>query len=284
MFDIFLVVRIMEVIQGAHKEPEDFISGMGDNVITNILHRLPLQDAVRTGILSKNWRFKWTMLSQLVLDDNFFHFLSKKKDNTNNYGRIISMLLLHIQGRITKFDLSISEQCRLDVDDINHWILFLSRNRIKDLTIWKSTEPPLMLPTHFFSCLELKHLKLSYCCFDPPASFYGFPNLLSLELHSSKFEIGKLEEFFTRCPMHEILNMNVPYSKSQMKITEFSKLANLKILSLFICNLDNRMFISSSSIFELVGFLPKLQELDLDFIKCKVCLSSLHLSHLFISK
>ncbi|XP_076927940.1 uncharacterized protein LOC143591686 [Bidens hawaiensis] len=55
-----------------------------------------------------------------------------------------------------------------------------------------------------------------------------------------------------------------------MKVVEFSKLANLKVLSFFMCNLDNRWSISSDRIFELVGFLPKLQELHLDFVRCKI--------------
>ncbi|MFS8028255.1 hypothetical protein Hanom_Chr16g01508401 [Helianthus anomalus] len=39
-----------------------------------------------------------------------------------------------------------------------------------------------LVSTHIFSCLELKHLRLCDCCFRPPPSFHGFPNLLSLEL------------------------------------------------------------------------------------------------------
>ncbi|MFS8028298.1 putative F-box domain, leucine-rich repeat domain superfamily, F-box-like domain superfamily [Helianthus anomalus] len=52
---------------------------MPDNVITHILDRLSVQDAVKTTILSRNWRFKWTTLSQHVFDDNFLKYLSKDK-------------------------------------------------------------------------------------------------------------------------------------------------------------------------------------------------------------
>ncbi|MFS7949313.1 hypothetical protein Hanom_Chr06g00570071 [Helianthus anomalus] len=74
-------------------------------------------------------------------------------------------------------------------------MLFLSRKGVKDITLCKENGPRLWLPTHLFSCLELKHLKLNYCDFDPPASFDGFPNLLSLELHIVQFESGKFVEF-----------------------------------------------------------------------------------------
>nr|GFC26117.1 hypothetical protein [Tanacetum cinerariifolium] len=52
----------MDQVYGSRKlskfAPEDVISSMPDDVMTNILNRLPLQDAVRTGILSKSWSIR----------------------------------------------------------------------------------------------------------------------------------------------------------------------------------------------------------------------------------
>ncbi|KAI3671836.1 hypothetical protein L1987_57322 [Smallanthus sonchifolius] len=164
---------------------------------------------------------------------NFFEYLLKTGSG-NNYGKIISRLLLHLKGVIAKFVLSVDEHASsiLDREDIEHWFLFLSRNGVKDLTLWKRTGPPLMLPTHFFSCLELKHLKLFFCVFIPPASFHGFPNLKTLELDLVILKSSELGKFISRCPLLEILNMRLRRSL-------------------------------------LVGCLPKLEELDLDFVKCK---------------
>ncbi|XP_071739449.1 putative F-box/FBD/LRR-repeat protein At4g13965 [Rutidosis leptorrhynchoides] len=68
----------MEPTHGKHKASksasEDIISRMPDNVITHILDRLPIQYAVRTCILSRNWRFKWTLLSNVVFDKKFFEY------------------------------------------------------------------------------------------------------------------------------------------------------------------------------------------------------------------
>ncbi|KAJ0445031.1 putative F-box domain, leucine-rich repeat domain superfamily, F-box-like domain superfamily [Helianthus annuus] len=238
----------MELIKGTHKvskvAPGGIISSMPDNVVTNILDRLPLQDAVRTSILSRNWRFKWTMLSQLVFDDNFYEYLLKVEDRVT-YKRIINRLLLHLKGVIRKFVLHTDNRRRyLDDEDIDQWIFFLSRQGIKDLTICNDDGPLLNLPTHLFSCLELRHLKLDSCCFDPPASFHGFPNLLSLELHNVQIESGEVIEFFSQCPA----------------------LTNLKILSHSLYYLDDKLVII---IFELLGVLPKLQELYLEFLWCE---------------
>ncbi|KAJ0683233.1 putative F-box domain, leucine-rich repeat domain superfamily, F-box-like domain superfamily [Helianthus annuus] len=241
----------MELIKGTQKvskvAPGGIISSMPDNVVTNILDRLPLQDAVRTSILSRNWRFKWTMLSQLVFDYNFYKYLLKVEGRVT-YERIINRLLLHLKGVIRKFVLHTDVGRRyLDDEDIDQWIFFLSRQGIKDLTICNDDGPLLNLPTHLFSCLELRHLKLDCYCFDPPASFRGFPNLLSLELRNVQFESGEVVKFFSQCPA----------------------LTNLKILTHSLYNLYDKLVIKSSIIFDLLGVLPKLQELYLEFLCCE---------------
>ncbi|KAJ0439790.1 putative F-box domain, FBD domain, leucine-rich repeat domain superfamily [Helianthus annuus] len=258
----------MELIHGTQASnfaPQDFISNMPDKVVTNILDRLPLPHAMRTSVLSRKWRFKWTMLSQLVFYDSYFWNLRKDENRL----RVISRLLLHLRGPITKFVLYIDDG--LNVEDLNHWTMFLSRKGIKDLTIGKRNKPLVKLPTHLFTCLELKHLKLSNWCIQLPTTFNGFPNLLSLELLQVNFESGKFEEFITLCPVLEILKMSD--LRSKVKPDDFAKLANLKTLSLTttpFSDIDEPITITSSSaIFELLGFLPKLQELQLSFPRCK---------------
>ena len=54
----------------------DYISNMPDNVTTNIMNRLPLKDAVRTGILARSLRFKWTLLTDVIVDEDLFYYLT----------------------------------------------------------------------------------------------------------------------------------------------------------------------------------------------------------------
>ncbi|KAM0047806.1 putative F-box domain, FBD domain, leucine-rich repeat domain superfamily [Helianthus debilis subsp. tardiflorus] len=257
----------MEPVQGTHKAskfaPQDVISKMPDNVVTHILDRLPLQDAVMTSIVSRNWRFKWTMLSQLKFDVEFFMCLMNTDGEINSYRKIISRLLLHLNGAVTK---SVIIFTLLDAEDIHHLILFLSRKGIKDLTIKDWSKTQVKLPTHLFSCLELKHLNIVGSCFNPLPNFHGFPNLLSLELFSAQFGSSDLGEFLTRCPLLEILDIGyLSYTGNNMKLVEIAKLQNLKILSLSLCHLETTTITSLCDVLELVGYLPKLQELGLDF-------------------
>ena len=66
----------------------DYISNMPDTVIGNILNRLPITEAVSTSILSTNWRFKWTLLTEVIIDEDFFYYLTYKLD-----GRHVTKLL-----------------------------------------------------------------------------------------------------------------------------------------------------------------------------------------------
>ena len=104
----------MEQVHGSRKATkfalDDVFSSMPDGVITNILNRLPLQDAVRTSTLSRNWRDKWTTMNQLVFDEDFYLYL-QKKGNEKDYGNIISRLLFLLKGDITKFDLYLEKGC-----------------------------------------------------------------------------------------------------------------------------------------------------------------------------
>ncbi|XP_076919824.1 F-box/FBD/LRR-repeat protein At1g13570-like [Bidens hawaiensis] len=239
--------------------PEDFISIMPDNVITNILHRLPLQDAVRTSILSRNWRCKWTMLNELAIDQNFFVYLIERKA-INSFWAIISKVLLYLNSAITKCVLILT---LLEPEDIHHLIMFLSKKGIKDLTLTFWSSPPVKLPSHLFSCLELTHLNITRCCFNPPPGFRGFPNLLSLELCNVQFGGSDLGEFLTRCPLLEILDIGYLSYTGSVKLVDIAKLENLKRLSLSLCHMD-------TNVFELVSNLPKLQELGLDFQGCSL--------------
>ncbi|KAK9058718.1 hypothetical protein SSX86_023560 [Deinandra increscens subsp. villosa] len=262
----------MELIQGRQKtskfEPEDVLSNIPDIAITNILDRLSLQDAVRTCVLSRNWRFKWTMLSELVFDDTFFEYLQKRELKNS---LVISRILLHLRGVITKFVLSIENKFAYDVlddEDIHHCILFLSTKGIKDLTLKFRDDTPVKLPTHLFSCLELEHLNLHNCHFQshPPPNFHGFPNLLSFELRVRFQENSELVKLFTWCPLLEILKLDNFNSHGKVKLVEIAKLKNLKLLSLTSCDFADANIKSSSTIFELLGSLPKLQEFDLCFL------------------
>nr|GEU94817.1 hypothetical protein [Tanacetum cinerariifolium] len=254
-------------------EPEDYISRMPPDVISNILDRLPTQDAVRTDILARNWRFNWTMITQLIFDRGFFRFILGPDEDKEFNVRSLYRLLTHLKGPITKFVLYMYSEL-LELEDINHWILFVSRNGIKDLSLENfDQDDPFKLPTQLYSCMELEHLKLEHCCFLHSPSFQGFPNLQSLDFSNVGFQGYTFGEFISRSPLLEILKFREVGRTKEVKIVEIAKLRNLKTLSLSWFSFDFEMTIKSSSIFQLMG-LPKLQELALDFWMCTLMIAN----------
>lgn len=48
----------------------DYISNLPEDVLSEILSRLPAKDAVRTSTLSKAWEYKWTSMYNVDIDDD----------------------------------------------------------------------------------------------------------------------------------------------------------------------------------------------------------------------
>ncbi|GJZ08375.1 F-box/FBD/LRR-repeat protein-like protein [Tanacetum coccineum] len=212
---------------------EDIISSMPNNVMNNILERLPIHEAVRTGILSRAWRYKWTMLSQLVFDTPFSRYC----------GKIISRLLLHLKGPITNFVLWIPKGCYPEIDeqDINNWILFLSQKGLKQLTLINHEHHPFRLTSHIFSCLELSHLELYNFQLGPVPDLRGIGSLTKL---------SDLCVNFKNCKVLEDARRSVP-----------TALVCLKKLKLYIIDLSSKTM--ASLVVKLICASPNLHYLEI---------------------
>ncbi|XP_006348778.1 F-box/FBD/LRR-repeat protein At1g13570-like [Solanum tuberosum] len=86
--------------------PSDVLSNLPENVIDDILIRMPLRDVVRTSILSKKWRYNWCRIPELTLDQTLWDTTNKSIPFVTRFTDIIyHLLVLHV-GPITKFILS----------------------------------------------------------------------------------------------------------------------------------------------------------------------------------
>ncbi|GKB68900.1 F-box/FBD/LRR-repeat protein-like protein [Tanacetum coccineum] len=111
-------------------------------------------------ILSKDWRYKYTMITQLVFDKKFYKYLKKKK--YEDYEGIIDELLHLLYGAITKFVLYMPYTIKVDV--INDWIIYLSKKGIKSYNGWEFlTRSPLVeiLKLQFIDNDVLKHVEIA---------------------------------------------------------------------------------------------------------------------------
>ncbi|CAH1451068.1 unnamed protein product [Lactuca virosa] len=198
------------------KSGGDRISNLPEHLIASIIERLPIQDAVRTCIISKKWRYIWTEMRELVFDNQFSNKFAKNgafgrngfiriikqvltlskgpilkfaKNGAfggNEFIRIINQVLTLHKGPILKFHLHIPNIFLDSFEEVDQWMLLLSRTGVREL-ILVSSNRCYELPSYVFSCLELTKLKLHNCFFKPPLKFEGFLNLEELILRHIDF-------------------------------------------------------------------------------------------------
>uniref|UniRef100_M1CW76 Ubiquitin-protein ligase n=1 Tax=Solanum tuberosum TaxID=4113 RepID=M1CW76_SOLTU len=189
------------IMRTATRSSVDTISDLPCNVLDGILGCLPLKDAVKTSILSRDWRYKWVTRQELEFDYQFFVTYA-----CNQATAIIYQVLLLHKGPILKFSLGGSNLTIYP--DIDHWILFLSKKNVQEFTLCgNSLNNRYHLPSHFFTFHHLRHLKVDRCSFHPPPGFKGFEKLINLDLHFATFDPAILGNLIFRCPLLERLTL-----------------------------------------------------------------------------
>ncbi|CAI9269031.1 unnamed protein product [Lactuca saligna] len=167
---------------------EDKINNWPEHLIESILERLPVQDDVRTSIISKKWRYRWTKMGALIFDEQFFKKYVEIAPVGRKFIRIINKVLILHKGPISKCLLHIPNMNKFSygVEDVDQWMMLLLRNGVKELILTSSSQS-YKLPRYMFSCLELTNLKLENCLFKPPLGFEGFIDLQHLHLQTIDF-------------------------------------------------------------------------------------------------
>ncbi|XP_071718548.1 F-box/FBD/LRR-repeat protein At1g13570-like [Rutidosis leptorrhynchoides] len=197
----------------------DRISNLPENLIELILEKLPVQDAMRTHVLSKKWLYKWTTLSSLVLDEHFSKKLAKNGAFVHNgFIRITNQIFNFLKGPRIKLHLHIPYVALDSFQEVNQWILSLSRDGVKELVLINKNQR-YRLPCYFFSCLDLRMLELENCLIKPPLDFQGFLYLEDLVLRNIEFGANSNGTI-----------INLPQLK-KLKMDECTNVYNFKIKS-----------------------------------------------------
>ncbi|KAF7123226.1 hypothetical protein RHSIM_Rhsim12G0067600 [Rhododendron simsii] len=262
----------------------DIISHVPGNILDKILMCLPLQDAVRTSILSRKWRYAWVKLPQLVFDQTFYRDLPKATHT--KLMMIIYQVMLHHRGPIMKFTLSLSrlESC----SEIDLLILFVSSNHIQDFTLHISKGELYKLPSSLYSCLKLRHLNLRSCILKPPPGFEGFTGLISLELYDVVIADDVLSSLISNCPLLEDLRLHTSTSLHSLEVVGpnlkyvrcdghfrslcFTNTSRLAKVFMYLKGVRKELFCSeeeTSSVVMLLESVPVIESLGLDFCYVK---------------
>ncbi|KAL8055590.1 hypothetical protein ABFX02_04G066300 [Erythranthe guttata] len=181
---------------------KDVISNLPDHILHEFLVRMPLRNAVRTSVLSREWRDKWKYIQELVLnkDSGFFY-------RYHDHQFRIYQLLFNHRAQIRKFSLAVPPFMRLSTIDL--LILCLSRNHLVcDFTLAPYVMDNYIMPSHFYAFRKLAVVRLSRCTLISPPQFQGFSTLVKIEFQEVQFLPGAFERFISRCPCLESLYLS----------------------------------------------------------------------------
>ncbi|XP_058732189.1 F-box protein At3g03040-like isoform X2 [Vicia villosa] len=190
-----------------HKAKDDIISDLPESVINYILSFLPTKDAVRTSVLSKRWIEKWTLITNVELDDSVFYSSKKKSERKTLQQCFINfvnrVLLLTGSHSVESFSLAIANN--YDPSVLNTLITCILKKRVKKLSISLSKELTFSTLTTYYlynhaTCLEelVLTIKTYYSAIKIPlykiSGVFLFTSLKLLKLYGVTFTIDKSQQ------------------------------------------------------------------------------------------
>ncbi|CAI0458588.1 unnamed protein product [Linum tenue] len=191
----------------------DRLSKLPAHLIQLILTPLPIKEAGRTSILSREWRHHWRSITRLVFDDEFFDSPGYNSDDEISANKLMSNVQETLQvhdGPITEFVLSNPEL--VTTVKIGPLISHLSGKGVSDLSLlyrkyFDSQVFEQEIDSSLFHAVQLDRLSLEGCKFTVPSWFMGFARLTSLQLEHVGLPDDFFHSFLLKCPLLEDLRV-----------------------------------------------------------------------------
>ncbi|KAJ3708267.1 hypothetical protein LUZ61_011972 [Rhynchospora tenuis] len=227
-----------------------------------ILVHLPIKNAVRTSILSKNWRHTWSTIPDLIVDcsinSNPHQNHGREEESSNE--KFVDRLLSCHRGNLNKFKLSGLE---LSMVDIKPWMQILSQKQISELILEAYTNK-FVVSFGIDFCLKLKVLVLSRCFIHLPLEFDGFKLIHTIDLRDCSSLQKSIERLISLCPLLEKLKFKPIcyedeviqiHSTNLRELTIYGKNVQVSLLTPGLCAAN---FVTTSRTVGLRGNIIKL--------------------------
>ncbi|PIA42322.1 hypothetical protein AQUCO_02000042v1 [Aquilegia coerulea] len=246
--------------------PDDRISEMPDEILSFMLFLLPIEDAARTSILSRRWRYLWktsaaysssfnldvvAMRGSAYSDDIFVSFNDYRYLDYEELLSIERLKFINWVDQILKLDYRpMMDSFRLryyikkdSTDHINRWINMAISKRVKNFDInlshfhtWGKclNEELYTFPDWLFTLETGSLVKLLYLksCIFRPLNF-NCSSLVDLQLCEVLIDQTCLVSFFSNCPNLEKLFLVRCHNLLGLKIS--GPLLKLKYVAIINC-------------------------------------------------
>ncbi|GLJ19288.1 hypothetical protein SUGI_0346900 [Cryptomeria japonica] len=153
------------------------LNDLPDSLLIFILSKISFKQAVRCSVLSKRWKFFWTVLPNLKFSTGDF--------SASSCSRAVDNIFKLHSGLLERFEFNKSSCTRRSRDKICEWISYAALKDVRELSIEESTSRPYEVPISIFLCQSLRFLALSnFLLTNMPDSFAGFAGLATLNLYN----------------------------------------------------------------------------------------------------
>ncbi|PIA27211.1 hypothetical protein AQUCO_08200020v1 [Aquilegia coerulea] len=178
----------------------DKISKLPEHIRGRILCYLPIQDAIRTTILSKEWRNVFKSLFHLSFDQTYFE---NKKLNSEDFKIFVDQTLkLRDDSNVQQFNLS-SRVDEFTAPHIHEWISYAVNHNVQELDLHIFAGTFEKLPGCLFTSPNLKVLRLNGLGFRLP-TLVKFSLLKTINLRRVMFYGDEpLNALISNCPVIE---------------------------------------------------------------------------------
>ncbi|KAK3431424.1 hypothetical protein EUGRSUZ_E03308, partial [Eucalyptus grandis] len=177
-----------------------------DDAIHNIFSFLPIEDAVRTSVLSRRWRSSWTSTTHLVFDG----FRPRNRDARSlDFPSLVGSVLSQCTSptvkklHVTNFKYRRRYRPKLDL-----WLQFALGRRVEDLRLWLISEQWIRytLPPFLYCSSWLVRLEVSWCSFWSDETIW-WPCIKFLSIEDADLDDDMLGRIFTGSPVLEFLKL-----------------------------------------------------------------------------
>ncbi|MFS7961019.1 putative FBD domain, F-box-like domain superfamily protein [Helianthus anomalus] len=214
----------------------DKITALPQTIIETILCLIPIKEAARTSILSREWRYKWTSIPKLDFSSPYGMQIMK----TSKLICAIHQVLSLRHDPVHEFTLSIDDVDRFGKTgfpsrELDQIIRHLSMNHpVKKLRIVfdASGDSLYKLPFSVFSLHHLTELYLGYCSLHRQPKFNGFHGLTSLSLDFVRISRKTLLHLLSTSPSlrsFTLVSMFLLILLGTRNLSEYSKLLQLML-------------------------------------------------------
>ncbi|OAP18889.1 hypothetical protein AXX17_AT1G23070 [Arabidopsis thaliana] len=203
LWDIIPIDKYLSTVpetEGRQQRIETRICALPDDLLLQILHHVPTKEAVATSILSKRWRYVWTMLPKLEFKD----------EGSESVGWFIGKSLqLHKAPKLDCLIVELGPHCPIDVD-VRKWIENAVNRDVEELDftlLWSAA--PTSFPKSLYTCDTLVCLTLSNQILVDVSSPASLPSLLDLSLHYVVYkDDGSLVRLLSSSPVLKRLSVH----------------------------------------------------------------------------